>query len=301
MERFKALEQTRGFIFLRDIFREINTLRLGTYAAGTSFFFFLSLIPALILICTLIPYTPLGLQNLVRMVDIIVPPAIQPFTESILAQIYARSPGRLTFSAVIALWTAGMGTNELIAAINIVNGHRGSKGYFRSRFEACAYTLLMIVSLIASLFILVFGRRLIIYLVTLQGQAAIYTSLTKFLHIPYFFAFAVFMFLFMLLYAKAPVIKSSFKDSIPGAFISTVFWLLFTYLFSLYIQYFNPFSAYGTLATTVIALIWIYACMYCIIIGALINKHIRILRNASLSNQSLDQEQNSHHHHGADS
>ena len=43
----------------------------------------------------------------------------------------------------------------------------------------------------------------------------------------------------------------------------------------LYVDKFNGFSTYGSLTTIVILMLWLYACMYIIMIGAYINRYFK--------------------------
>ena len=56
--------------------------------------------------------------------------------------------------------------------------------------------------------------------------------------------------------------------------------MLFSYFFSLYIEYFPTASyIYGSLATVVLFMLWLYFCMIILLIGAEANKLLHIMRN----------------------
>ncbi len=56
--------------------------------------------------------------------------------------------------------------------------------------------------------------------------------------------------------------KASFKSQLPGAILSAVSWYVFSFGLSIYVEYFNGFSTYGSLATIVLVMLWLYFCMY---------------------------------------
>ena len=62
---------------------------------------------------------------------------------------------------------------------------------------------------------------------------------------------------------------------LPGAAGAAAAWLLFTWLFSLFIRCGGGFSTYGSLAAIIISLLWMYWCMYIILLGASVNEFIR--------------------------
>ena len=62
------------------------------------------------------------------------------------------------------------------------------------------------------------------------------------------------------------------RQQMPGAAFSAVAWLVISRVVVIYIDYFPNLSLmYGSLAGIVIAMLWLYFCMYSIFIGAVIN------------------------------
>ena len=79
---------------------------------------------------------------------------------------------------------------------------------------------------------------------------------------------------FCTMYSLLPNNPVSWKDHYPGAVVTSVFWTLYSFGFSVYIDYFGGFSMYGSLTSIVIVMIWLYFCMYIFFGGALVNKWI---------------------------
>ena len=62
------------------------------------------------------------------------------------------------------------------------------------------------------------------------------------------------------------------RQQMPGAAFAAVAWLVISRIVVIYIDYFPNLSLmYGSLAGIVIAMLWLYFCMYSIFIGAVIN------------------------------
>jgi membrane protein len=79
-------------------------------------------------------------------------------------------------------------------------------------------------------------------------------------------------FLFAMIYTFVPSAKMTFVYQIPGAVFSAVVWYIFSWLFSLYVDLSGYFSVYGSIATLMIMMIWLYFCIYIFMIGAFINR-----------------------------
>jgi membrane protein len=59
---------------------------------------------------------------------------------------------------------------------------------------------------------------------------------------------------------------------LPGAVFSAVVWYIFSWIFSLYVNRSGSSSVYGSIATPVFMMIWLYSCIYIFLIGAFINR-----------------------------
>ena len=81
---------------------------------------------------------------------------------------------------------------------------------------------------------------------------------------------------FLLTYMHVPNRKSKMRYEFPGAVFSTAVWLLYSWAFSFYIDNFAQYSVtYGSLATIVIFILWLYGTMNIVFIGAEINVVLR--------------------------
>ena len=69
------------YFILRDFSEKMKRQNISAYAASIAFFFFLSIVPMLIMVCTIIPYTPLTEQDLVMLVTDLLPEMIAPLAE----------------------------------------------------------------------------------------------------------------------------------------------------------------------------------------------------------------------------
>mgnify|MGYP002931476336 FL=1 len=80
----------------------------------------------------------------------------------------------------------------------------------------------------------------------------------------------------LLIYCRLPDNHLRLKTAIPGAVFTTVCWVLLSAAFSSYLTYFgiNTYM-YGNLGGMVIAMLWLYICMYILLLGAELNLFFR--------------------------
>ena len=57
-----------------------------------------------------------------------------------------------------------------------------------------------------------------------------------------------------------------------GAAFSAVGWMIVSWIFSVYLDIFKGFSSmYGSLTTIVLIMLWLYFCMYILLLGGEVN------------------------------
>ena len=86
---------------------------VGTYASSIAFFFFMSMIPLLIIIFQLLPIFGLSQVDLIKFLDRLMPEAMQGFAAIVVSQAYRYSMGTLSLSVVTHVWSASKGTMAL--------------------------------------------------------------------------------------------------------------------------------------------------------------------------------------------
>ena len=261
-----------------DFSAQMKKQNLSAYAASIAFFFFLSIVPMLMVICMVIPYTPLTEENLVQAVTDITPDRVDPVVEDLIADVYDKSAGILSIAVIATLWSAAKGVMALMQGLNAVNGVDEKRNYFVIRVVACLYTVVMLIVVILSLFINVFGNQLVN--LALHRIPQLQRLVVFLMHFRFLVVWAVLTLLFATVYAFMPDDRLRFREQIPGATFAAVVWSVFSWGFSMYVDYSNSYGIYGSLAIIIIILLWMYFCMYIIMIGAYLNRYFRPVNQA---------------------
>lgn len=258
------------YLLMRDFSGQMKKQNISTYAASIAFFFFLSVVPMLIMICTIIPYTPLTEENLVELVTDLLPDQVDPLAESLISEVYNKSAGILSVAIFATIWSAGKGVLALMRGLNAVNGVEEQRNYFVVRAIASFYTIVMLIVVILSLFLMVFGDQLVT--LALHRLPQLQRMVSFAMNFRFLLVWGILSVLFAAIYAYVPDRKLDFKEQIPGAVFSAVVWSVFSWFFSSYVTYGN-YGIYGSLSIIIIVLLWMYFCMYIILIGAYLNRY----------------------------
>ena len=260
----------KAYLLMKRFNRKLRHDDISAYASSIAFFLFLSMIPLLVLICHLLPYTPLKESDLMIACMNLVPKQMNPWIINLIHQIYDKPRGVLPMTLLITIWSAGKGMLALMRALNQIHNVIEERGYFRLRVMASFYTVLILAILIVTFVLGVFGKGVLQWL--LQNTIGIEKLRTDVISMVSFgVMIGVTITAFSGIYTYIPNKKNIFKKQIPGAVFVAAAWGIFTFGFSLYIECFSGFIAYGTLGTIVLFLLWLYFCSYIMLMGAVIN------------------------------
>ena len=266
----------KAYLLIKRFNRKLRHDDISAYASSIAFFLFLSLIPLLVLICYLIPYTPLTESDLMIACINLIPRQMTPWIIALISRIYDKPKGVLSITLLITVWSAGKGMLALMRALNQIHDVIEERGYFRLRIMASFYTVIMLLMLVVTFILGVFGRNILhLLLQNTIGEEEVRTNLISIA------SFAVIMIVtvvvFSGIYTYIPNKNLQFSKQIPGAVFLASAWGIFTFGFSLYVEWFSGFTTYGTLGTIVLFLLWLYFCCYIMLMGAVINLFINFM------------------------
>lgn len=270
MNRIKKI-----YTYIRDFSRQLTLDHVNAYAAQSSFFMIIAIFPLLMLLLTLIRYTPVTEQDLIKTTLAIMPDTLDPLIEQIIGEMYSQSNfAILSITAVTALWSASKGILAIIRGLNSVFGIDEKRNYFHLRIVASFYTIVLLLLIVLSLGFMVFGNsvlRLFSRNMPLLYELVEFIISLRGIYIPIIFTIA-----FVNVYRIVPNRQYSFFDHLPGALFTSLGWIIFSYVYSIYIDNFASSTyIYGSLTTVVLLMLWIYICMYILFMGAEINIHFK--------------------------
>ena len=130
----------------------------------------------------------------------------------------------------------------------------------------------MIVVVILSLLVMVFGNVLVELLIRELSQVKFLFEFL--LSCRFIFSWVILSIVFTMIYTFVPNRKMCFFEQLTGGMFSAVAWSTFSWCFSIYVDCFGGFGTYGSLATIVIVMLYLYFCIYIIMIGAYINRYL---------------------------
>ena len=260
---------------LLDIWRKIRQLRISLHAANTGYFLILSLFPALMLLLSLLRYTPLDVHSLLRLLEGFLPAALLPEAELLIVNTYENTSGAVVgLSAATALWSASRGIYGLLTGLNAIYQVPENRSYLRTRLLCVVYTFAFLLVLLLTLVLHVFGTSLLELLA--DSQVPLLRFLTGIVDLRFFLLVFLQTALFSAMFMALPNRKNSLGDSLPGAFLASIGWLVFSQLYSIYVENFAGLSAvYGSVYAVALSMLWLYCCISIVFYGGALNRWLQ--------------------------
>lgn len=253
------------------LFRAVQALRVPLHAANACYFMVLAVFPALLLLLSLLRYTPLEVERLAEMLYGILPEALAVGAEELILLTWDNTTGTAVgVSAVTALWSASRGIYGVLTGLNAIYGAPEDRGYVRTRLISMIYMFAFLLVLVLTLGLHVFGTRLL----TLLEQSA--HPMVLFLGEIIDFRFLVLLFLqtafFTAMFMVLPNRRNGLMESLPGALLASLGWLVFSNLYSIYVEHFAHLSnVYGSVYAIALSMLWLYCCMSIVFYGGALN------------------------------
>lgn len=268
-----------GFwVQVRRFLRRVRLLEVRIYSAYAAYFIVLSVFPAMMLVISLLQYTPFSQRELQTVLQRVVPGSLRPLLTYMIDELFAvNAVAAVSVSAVTALWSASKGIYSLHRALNKIYSVRETRSPLRIRLRCVGFTALLLFGLLLIAALHLASRDLLFQLDRSPAPPAGILLRVIRLKTPVTVLFLTL--LFASLYCIFPNRPVTLLSALPGAFGAAVLWAVFSRLFSRYVDRFGNYSLYyGSLSVMAMAMLWLYACMYLLFCGGILNCELERLR-----------------------
>ena len=253
-----------------DFIERVARHHVGAYAAQSAFFLVLSLIPIILLLMTLVQYTPLTKADVMTAAYEVFPVTIRTTIVSIINEVYNQSRVIIPVTALMAIWSAGRGTMAISNGLNSIHGQVETRNYFFVRIRAAFYTVLLIIAIVLCLLFLGFGNSISMLL---NYHIPVTKFITDFIiEIRTIVVICILILFSVVVYRFLPNTPRNLNIQFLGSIFTAFGWTIASFFISVYMDIFKGFSnMYGSLTTIVLIMLWFYFCMYILLLGGEIN------------------------------
>lgn len=255
--------------------RYISDRHISVHAASTCFFIVLAFFPTLVLLLGLVRYTGFSVETLTEMLEGVIPSALMPAAERLILSTHRNTSGTMvSLSALTALWSASRGIHGVLTGLNSIYGASESRGYLYTRGMSVFYTFAFLVVLLLTLVLHVFGKTVMQWLIAMDTPLS--DLLVQLLNMRFFLLLIMQTVLFTAMYMFFPNQRNRLMESLPGALLSSIGWLLLTQLFSVYVENFDSYAnIYGSVYAVALCMLWLYLCVCIVFYGGALNRWLK--------------------------
>ena len=264
----------RSWLFLVRLQREMGYDDCMGMAAQIAYYAMLGLFPFLIFLMSVISSFPLGDRLQPKLLEALgeqMPPEAADYVTGIVMNILPEyNKGLQAFGLLASLWGASMAIGALITTINRAYNIRPRRNIIIQKLLAIALTLVISGLWLTAMTIILVGPSLTQQFFQWVGIASETNTFWTSVRLP--MAFVLILAALSILYYVAPEARQKYRWILPGAVTATVLWFLASSAFRLFLSRFGQYNTtYGSLATVIILMIWLWISGLVFLLGAEIN------------------------------
>ena len=271
---------------IRFFFKQTQKVGLNERAAAISFNFIMAIPPACIFLFSLVPLFPIAdsfNEEVMHVVKDLTPNVdTRKIIQEFLNDFFGRPRNSLlSFGFLIAVFYSSNAVLGIIYGFNRSIHEKEMKGFMVYRWKAIKLTFMIILLFIASMIILITQGAVFGWFMELLN---IKNDFVKLLikSLRWVVIIALFFYSIAFIYRHAPTVEKKWKLISPGSIVACTLLILFTFLFSYWINNFATYNkVYGPIGTIMVIMILIYVNSLVILIGFELNVSIKQLKAQS--------------------
>ena len=265
---------------MRFFFHQVRKVGLTERTAAISFNFIMAIPPIIIFLCTLLPYLPISkefINQLYGLIRDVVPgeknnAALIKFINDILKKPHT---GLLSIGFLLAIFYSSNAMAGIMRAFDKNYVGFKKRSWFETRVTALRLTAILFVLMLFSLLLLI-----------MQGSVLKWIGIRSVLirtiidNVRWIVVILLFLSSVSFIYRHAPFVHKKWRLINPGSILATTLMLLFTILFSYWVNHFANYNKlYGSIGTILILMLLIYFNSLVLLIGFELNVSITSLKH----------------------
>ena len=261
---------------LLETYRNVARNHTLHMAAALSYYFALSLFPALILLSAIVAYLPVPnlFDHALGFMARLLPSDSMGLIGRVLSDVV--TPNRkfvLSFGVLGTLWATSRGFAAAIEALSMAYDVRDDRPFWKTVPLAVGLALTTGSLIVVALLVMVVGPRFGEWLTGMVQLSGFFVLVWPYARWVIAVGFAVMA--IEILYVFAPYVKQRFRDTLPGAVFAMACWIVLSCLLEKYFSHFASFNkTYGTLGAAIALMVWLYWTGFAILLGAELNAEL---------------------------
>lgn len=266
--------KNRIILFVIELIKRIFDHDITATAGFLAYNLMLAFVPFLMFLLTLIGLSNLDVNQVLEALSYILPiKAYDLIKYTVIEVLKGQGTGIVWITIFLAIWAASNGFGAVIRGMNRAYGVREKRGYISRVVRSIASTVILALLIILTMVLLVFGDVIKNFVITYIPVSNFITMLWDLMR--YIILVFMMVVIFVTIYKYTPAKKVSWVEAFPGAFLTSLGWLIFSSCFAYYVNTFSNYSRlYGSLGAIFILMTWLYLSSFIILLGGEVNAMI---------------------------
>lgn len=264
----KNEKRGKPLAFIRDLIDRYYAHDVARDGAALTYYLLFAIFPLLVFVSTLVGLMDLDIEETLTAMSRILPEQILGIVGSYLEYV-STSPSRqlLVFSLIFSVWFPLRATSCLMHSVRKAYGVPQPPSMIGGTLRNLIFTLWLIVTIAASIVLTTVGRR------ALQFVSGLIHIPDQFINVWEPLRFAVLGVIMLLVLVPLNMLargrRCPLREVVPGVLLSMLAWLALSVAFSYYVEKVAHYTElYGSIATIVVVLLWLYMTGQVLIMGA---------------------------------
>ena len=245
---------------------------VGKRAASLTYYLLFAIFPFLVALISILGLLHLPMISLEGEAAAFLPADVITLLNLTITHMTEASNGAIfTFGAAFALWFPFRAVKNMTDEISDIYG---SEKPAHHTLRVLLLSIFILFLIPAMLVLMIIGESVLRYVAQFLPITAEFISFwTKARFLPMGLALIL---LTSAIYYLSPSHPPHWRYVFPGAFLSTSFWMLYSVIFSYYVDHMGNYSViYGSIGAIIAFLIWLNLSLTALLVGAVFNQALR--------------------------
>ena len=227
--------KNRIILFVIELIKRIFDHDITATAGFLAYNLMLAFVPFLMFLLTLIGLSNLDVNQVLEALSYILPiKAYDLIKYTVIEVLKGQGTGIVWITIFLAIWAASNGFGAVIRGMNRAYGVREKRGYISRVVRSIASTVILALLIILTMVLLVFGDVIKNFVITYIPVSNFITMLWDLMR--YIILVFMMVVIFVTIYKYTPAKKVSWVEAFPGAFLTSLGWLIFSSCFAFYVN-----------------------------------------------------------------
>jgi membrane protein len=274
LPKFKGLTL---YDLLKTYFFGIIEGTFSSRAGSIAFSFFMALFPFILFLLNLIPYLPIEPYHFVEFIDDVLPKDTASFFMPVILDIIDNPRGGLlSFVFLLTIFLMSNGINAIFSSFEYSYHITINRSFFKQYFVASLVSIFLALLLLLTIVIIVFSEQ---FIWDLSKEEFLSNGVFWVETIRSIIFIILVYFVIAILYYFGIKKGKSIRFFSIGAFVTTMLFVVTTYLFGVYITNFSNYNElYGSIGALLILMLYIWINSNLLLLGFELNATLKTLR-----------------------